>query len=267
MAVCNVHERLLAADESEVGALIDTLASGERDLLWPGRDWSPMRFDRPLGPGAAGGHGLVGYTVSGYLPGRWVRFEFTRPRGFHGFHELAVLPAGPGRTRIHHALAMSTSGLARLTWPLAFRPLHDALLEEASTGPNAPAPEPWPVRPAGRRTYASCGPWSSVRRAGGADRRTVPRRAATPRTRTPRTRTPRCRPVTAPGGIAAPPGTRDPLAGPRPPIVLPPGRHRPFPGGGLPVPPPGPGAAGAWAPSGAGVPPPGVRWFHPFGCR
>ncbi|MCP9986035.1 SRPBCC family protein [Streptomyces sudanensis] len=131
MAVCNVHERLLAADESEVGALIDTLASGERDLLWPGRDWSPMRFDRPLGPGAAGGHGLVGYTVSGYLPGRWVRFEFTRPRGFHGFHELAVLPAGPGRTRIHHALAMSTSGLARLTWPLAFRPLHDALLEEA----------------------------------------------------------------------------------------------------------------------------------------
>jgi hypothetical protein len=131
MAVCNVHERLLAAEESEVGALIDTLASGDRDLLWPGRDWSPMEFDRALGPGAVGGHGPVRYTVSGYVPGRWIRFEFTRPRGFHGFHELAVLPAGPGRTRIHHTLTMSVRGLARITWPLAFRPLHDACLEDA----------------------------------------------------------------------------------------------------------------------------------------
>ncbi|MCQ0025572.1 SRPBCC family protein [Streptomyces somaliensis DSM 40738] len=131
MAVHNVHERLLAADESAVGALIDTLADGDRDLLWPGRDWSPVEFDRPLGPGAVGGHRPVGYTVSGYVPGRWIRFEFTRPRGFRGFHELAVLPAGPGRARMHHILTMSPRGLARITWPLVFRPLHDALLEDA----------------------------------------------------------------------------------------------------------------------------------------
>ncbi|KUH40588.1 MULTISPECIES: hypothetical protein [Streptomyces] len=131
MGVHNVHERLLAATEDEVGAVIDTLASGEGDLLWPGRDWSPMEFDRPLGPGAVGGHWPVGYTVTGYVPGRWIRFEFTRPRGFRGFHELAVLPAGPGRTRLHHTLTMTTGGWARITWPLAFRPLHDACLEDA----------------------------------------------------------------------------------------------------------------------------------------
>ncbi|MBB1243910.1 SRPBCC family protein [Streptomyces durbertensis] len=131
MAVYNVHERLLVADEDEVGALIDTLAAGENDLLWPRRDWPPLEFDRPLGPGAVGGHQPVGYTVAGYVPGRWIRFEFTRPRGFDGFHELAVLPAGPGRARLHHTLTMSPKGLARLTWPLAFRPLHDALLEDA----------------------------------------------------------------------------------------------------------------------------------------
>ncbi|MCX5146444.1 MULTISPECIES: SRPBCC family protein [unclassified Streptomyces] len=130
MGVHNVHERLLPAKGSEVGALIDTLASGDDDLLWPGRDWSPMEFDRPLGPGATGGHGPVRYTVAGYAPGRWIRFEFTGPRGFHGHHELAVLPAGPDSTRLHHTLSMSPRGLARITWPLAFRPLHDACLED-----------------------------------------------------------------------------------------------------------------------------------------
>jgi hypothetical protein len=131
MGVHNVHERLLAAKESEVGALVDTLASGDGDRLWPGRDWSPMEFDRPLGPGAVGGHGPVRYTVSGYVPGRWIRFEFTGPRGFNGFHELAVLPADRDHTRLHHTLTMTASGLARLTWPLAFRPMHDACMEDA----------------------------------------------------------------------------------------------------------------------------------------
>lgn len=130
MGVHNVHERLLPAKESEVGALIDTLACGEDDRLWPGAAWSPMEFDRPLGPGAVGGHGPVRYTVTGHVPGHWIRFEFTGPRGFHGFHELAVLPAGPDHTRLHHLLGMTPRGLARLTWPLLWRPLHDALIED-----------------------------------------------------------------------------------------------------------------------------------------
>ncbi|MEV7614426.1 SRPBCC family protein [Streptomyces sp. NPDC089799] len=130
MGVHNVHERLLAATESEVGELLDTLASGDGDRLWPVPHWPRMEFDHPLGPGAVGGHGPVRYTVAGYAPGRWIRFEFTGPRGFHGFHELAVLPAGPDRARLHHTLSMSTRGAARLTWPLAWRPLHDACLED-----------------------------------------------------------------------------------------------------------------------------------------
>ncbi|MFD5325939.1 SRPBCC family protein [Streptomyces sp. NPDC127092] len=130
MGVYNVHERLLPVKESEVGALIDGLASGEGDRLWPGASWAPMEFDRPLSAGARGGHGPVRYTVAGYAPGRWIRFEFTGPRGFHGFHELAVLPDGPDRTRLHHTLAMEVRGLARLTWPLAWRPMHDACLED-----------------------------------------------------------------------------------------------------------------------------------------
>ncbi|MFJ3514936.1 MULTISPECIES: SRPBCC family protein [unclassified Streptomyces] len=130
MGVYNVHERLITAKESEVGALIDTLACGEDDRLWPGRVWEEMEFDRPLGVGAMGGHGPVRYTVAAYVPGTWVRFTFTGPRGFHGFHEFTVLPVDAERTALRHTIAMRITGLARITWPLAFRSAHDAVLED-----------------------------------------------------------------------------------------------------------------------------------------
>jgi hypothetical protein len=130
MGVYNVHERLLAAKGSEVGALLDTLSS-EGDGLWPHRSWPAMRFDRALAPGAVGGHGPVRYTVTAYVPSLWVRFAFSGPRGFHGFHEYVVLPVDEKRSVLRHTLAMNTSGPARLTWPLIWRPLHDALLEDS----------------------------------------------------------------------------------------------------------------------------------------
>ncbi|WP_307853127.1 hypothetical protein [Kitasatospora sp. RG8] len=81
--------------------------------------------------GAAGGHGPVRYTVAAYVPGRWVRFAFTGPRGFDGFHECTVHRADGGRTVLRHTLAMHARGRALLSWPLLFRPLHDALIEDA----------------------------------------------------------------------------------------------------------------------------------------
>ncbi|MCP2274558.1 SRPBCC family protein [Nocardia amikacinitolerans] len=129
MAVINIHVRRLPAPAAEVGALLDSLAS-EGDRLWPAPAWPPMRFDRPLGVGAVGGHGPVRYTVEHYEPGRWVRFRFTGPRGFDGFHEFTVQPADGGADLIH-LLAMHARGPARLTWPLAFRWMHDACLEDS----------------------------------------------------------------------------------------------------------------------------------------
>ncbi|GAA0672967.1 hypothetical protein GCM10010193_26990 [Kitasatospora atroaurantiaca] len=130
MAVLNIHERVLPATEDEVGALLDSLAS-EDDVLWPVPDWPPMRLDGGLAAGSAGGHGPVRYTVAAYVPGRWVRFAFTGPRGFHGFHEYSVHATDGGGTTLRHTLAMKARGPARLTWPLAFRRLHDACLEDS----------------------------------------------------------------------------------------------------------------------------------------
>jgi hypothetical protein len=67
--ICNVHQRSLAVPVAEAGFLIDGLA-GPDDRLWPSDRWPAMRFDRPLGVGARGGHGPVRYAVGAYVPGR-----------------------------------------------------------------------------------------------------------------------------------------------------------------------------------------------------
>ncbi len=90
-----------------------------------------MRLDRPLGLGARGGHGLIRYVVEEYRPGRSVRFRFTSPRGFDGTHELELEQVSVDAIRLRHTLQMRVEGLARLSWPLMFRPLHDALVEDA----------------------------------------------------------------------------------------------------------------------------------------
>lgn len=129
MRVRNVHRRHLAASPAVVGRLIDGLASSE-DRLWPGDRWPAMRLDGPLGAGAAGGHGPIRYTVEEYVPGRSVRFRFTAPRGFVGTHRFEVVPRAEG-CELRHVLEIDAVGPARFSWPLLFRPLHDALVEDS----------------------------------------------------------------------------------------------------------------------------------------
>lgn len=147
MHVRNIHEREFRASTREVGALIDSLASS-KDLLWPTRTWPPMKFDQPLGVGARGGHGPIRYDVEAYQPGESIRFRFTGPKGFHGYHGYDVVSATESPVVLRQTLEMKARGLALLSWPLIFRPLHDALIEDslakaqASLG-EAPEIRPW----------------------------------------------------------------------------------------------------------------------------
>jgi hypothetical protein len=126
----NVHQRDLPASVSDAGRLIDGLA-GPADRLWPTSRWPAMRFDRPLGPGAEGGHGPIRYRVTAHAPGRSVEFAFTAPRGLHGVHRFEAVELGPARTILRNVVEASPSGSMRLAWPLVWRPLHDALMEDA----------------------------------------------------------------------------------------------------------------------------------------
>lgn len=54
-----MHEGILRADGERVGHLVDSLASGADDRLWPHGSWPAMRLDPCLSVGAKGGHGPI----------------------------------------------------------------------------------------------------------------------------------------------------------------------------------------------------------------
>jgi hypothetical protein len=129
MYIRNVHERGFDFPLARVGSLIDSLASSD-DHLWPKEKWPPMRFDRALGVGAIGGHGPIRYAIEEYRPSRLILFRFLSPRGFVGTHRFEATEQ-EGRSFLRHVLEMHATGPAMLSWPLVFRPLHDALIEDS----------------------------------------------------------------------------------------------------------------------------------------
>ncbi|MGD9720372.1 MAG: hypothetical protein AB7O59_06930 [Pirellulales bacterium] len=147
MRVLNIHQRELAASPAQVGELIDSLA-GPRDSLWPRHSWPRMQFDRPLAEGAVGGHGPIRYFVEQYVPGTSIRFRFTGPRGFDGYHGFDCQPTSRRTVVLKHTLQMTAHGPAIVTWPLLYRPLHDALIEDSLATAQAalglePDVRPW----------------------------------------------------------------------------------------------------------------------------
>lgn len=130
MQVLNVHEREIPVPAGEVAFLLNSLSS-DSDALWPRTMWPPMRFDHPLGVGASGGHGPVRYTVEKFSSGQMVSFRFSGPSGFNGVHRFEVLSKRADCTVLRHTIDMKAQGAALLSWPLVFRPLHDALLEDS----------------------------------------------------------------------------------------------------------------------------------------
>ncbi|MFH8344404.1 DUF2867 domain-containing protein [Streptomyces sp. NPDC018045] len=123
--VRDVHTRTVQAPAETVGALLDRLA-GDDDPLFPVPVWPAMRFDRPLGVGATGGHGFVRYRVTAYEPGRHIRCAF--PEGGH--HAIEVTPLDAGSCRVTHVLEDRLRGARLLAWPLAVRWLHATVVEE-----------------------------------------------------------------------------------------------------------------------------------------
>ncbi|WP_147918425.1 DUF2867 domain-containing protein [Ruania zhangjianzhongii] len=125
----NAHERLVAAPIEWVGPLLDRLG-GPNDMLWPSPAWQPMVLDRPMGVGAAGGHGSIRYRVTVHQPGRQVEVEFAPGQGLDGWFRITAEPSGLTHTLVRAVAEAQLSGVMVLAWPLAVRWAHDAVVEE-----------------------------------------------------------------------------------------------------------------------------------------
>jgi hypothetical protein len=130
MRILNVHDRTFAVGPDDLGPLLNDLAS-DRERLWPRRDWPPLRLANGLRVGSVGGHGPIRYVVERFDPGRRVVFRFTRPKGWSGTHEFVVQPDAGGGASLRHLLQVEATGWGLIVWAVVFRPLHDALIEDA----------------------------------------------------------------------------------------------------------------------------------------
>lgn len=144
----NVHERDLPVASERLAPLLDSVAEPGH-TVWPAPAWPALRLDRPLGVGAAGGHGPIRYACTAYIPGREVEFTFDPAVGLVGTHTLAVLDGpAPGRCVVRHVLEGRATGLVTsLRWALVIRWLHDALIEDMFDNVARAVGHP-PVRPA-----------------------------------------------------------------------------------------------------------------------
>lgn len=129
MRVFNTHSRHFRVDCQQVAPLLDALSS-EQDPLWPRQHWPRLRLNGPLAPGSVGGHGPIRYQVADYQPGQWVEFSMLQPHLWSGYHRLEIVREAGGCRLVHH-LEFSLTWRGALTWWLAVRWLHDALLEDA----------------------------------------------------------------------------------------------------------------------------------------
>ncbi|MEU6580568.1 SRPBCC family protein [Nocardia sp. NPDC046763] len=127
MPVLNIHTRLLPVPADRVGELVETYGS-TGDRIWPGAPFPIARLHGPLGIGAVGGHGGGSYTVVGYQPKRWLRFEFA-PGALTGFHEFTIRPLDDDTTELRHTTVIRLAGVAKVIWPAMLRWLHDDCLE------------------------------------------------------------------------------------------------------------------------------------------
>ncbi len=130
MQVINIHKRTIHQPIEKVTYLFKTLATYE-DLVWPYENWPAIRFKDGLKVGSKGGHGRIRYTIIEFIEGEYIKFQFSKPDGFNGIHELRVNKINESSTEIAHTISAKTTFKATVFWIFVIRWLHDALIEEA----------------------------------------------------------------------------------------------------------------------------------------
>ena len=129
MKIINIHQREYSQPSTVISEILDTLSSNI-DRLWPNEIWPPMTLNKGLELKSIGGHGPIGYYVSDYVVGKTIEFTFTRPKEYIGTHKFEIIETAANTTLLRHTINMSLNSKGIVTWYLAVKWLHDALLED-----------------------------------------------------------------------------------------------------------------------------------------
>jgi len=130
MKILNIHKRIISQPKKKIVELLKTLSS-ENDKIWPNEKWPKMKFESGIRVGAKGGHGPIRYSVEKYNINKIIQFKFSKPIGFNGIHKFEIQELSTAQTEIKHTIDMDVKGKGLLTWFLAIRYLHNALIEDA----------------------------------------------------------------------------------------------------------------------------------------
>lgn len=130
MKIVNIHQRDYELPVSVLSDVLNSLSSNN-DLLWPKEEWMPMVLDNGLNPNSKGGHGPIGYYVKKYEFGKMVEFCFTKPKEFVGTHKFEITEFGAEKSLLKHTIDMQVNIKGLVSWYVAIKWLHDALLEDS----------------------------------------------------------------------------------------------------------------------------------------
>lgn len=130
MKIINIHTRVINQPLDSISGILDTLATPD-DKIMAFTKWPAMKLDKGLVVGSKGGHGPIRYTVVEYIERQLIKFEFSKPKGFNGFHSFEFFALDDKNTKIKHTIDIDAVGTGLLSWWFAVRWLHDALLEDS----------------------------------------------------------------------------------------------------------------------------------------
>jgi hypothetical protein len=131
-SVLNIHECALSAPADVAAQLLASLA-GDEDRFWPWEYWPPMKLDSGLQVGSRGGHSMIRYRVTEYIPGRRVEFEFEPMEHLHPFRgrHYFELIARSSRIVLRHTIDVETNFSSWIYWKIFIERIHDAVIEDA----------------------------------------------------------------------------------------------------------------------------------------
>jgi hypothetical protein len=129
MQIINKHERVVKTEKSKIGQMLDEICIKEK-TVWPRDRWPAIEFEKSMSVGVAGGHDGIRYTITKYIPGKYLECKFTAPVGFIGSHTFEIIEIDNSTCKISHISRITPKGKIRILWPIIMRPLHDAMLED-----------------------------------------------------------------------------------------------------------------------------------------